>query len=170
VSDWLSWSFAVLPYFSGISMVYQGFYDKSDGIPAAIFFEFPRRDSSIPLALFRILCAMPLRQHYTASDIIASSPSGGVQATHAATRRKIGSRPHPVVVQRRRTFHPVASEPELSLRVGYPIHRGLSLTCGLSAISFRSWPTSFLGLGPPSHSTSLAFYRAGVATVMLMLR
>jgi hypothetical protein len=33
LSDWPSWSFTGLPYFSEISVVYQAFSDKSDKIP-----------------------------------------------------------------------------------------------------------------------------------------
>jgi hypothetical protein len=35
VSDWLTLSFTGLPHFTDISVVYQGFSDKSDGIPVA---------------------------------------------------------------------------------------------------------------------------------------
>jgi hypothetical protein len=36
VPDWLTLSFTGLPYFTGISTVYQGFSDKSDRIIACI--------------------------------------------------------------------------------------------------------------------------------------
>jgi hypothetical protein len=108
VPDWLTLSFAGRPDFSRISVVYQGFSDKSDGFcllrshcgTAIRALHFP----------FAIPCVALSEQHFAAFKIFASSPSHrrrvGFKRPMPQGGVKSGRGPHPVAVQRRRSSTP----------------------------------------------------------------